>query len=88
MQHEGSVHLDDVRHLQDDKALRTVLSIKALPSATTLGDWLRRMGRAPQVVEAWVKVNQALLHCALHRCKEVTLDIDATEIVSNKADAQ
>ncbi len=42
MQHEGSFHLDDVRHLQDDEALRTVLDLDKLPSATTLGDWLRR----------------------------------------------
>ncbi len=37
MQHEGSFRLDDIRHLQDDKALRTVLGIKKLPQATTLG---------------------------------------------------
>ncbi|MCF6264119.1 MAG: hypothetical protein L3J24_11100 [Xanthomonadales bacterium] len=38
MQHEGSFHLDDIRHLQDDEALRTVLDINRLPQATTLGD--------------------------------------------------
>ena len=88
MQHEGSFHLDDIRHLQDDEALRTVLGLNKLPSATTLGDWLRRMGSQPQIQDAWVKVNKALLQSALHRCKKVTLDIDATEIVSHKADAQ
>ena len=31
MQHEGSFRLDDIRHLQDDEALRTVLDIKKLP---------------------------------------------------------
>ena len=25
MQHEGNFHLDDIRHLQEDEALRTVL---------------------------------------------------------------
>jgi hypothetical protein len=88
MQHEGSFHMDDVRHLQDDDALRTVLDIKTLPQATTLGDWLRRMGRQTQVRDAWVKVNQALLQSALQRCKKVTLDIDATEIIAHKAEAQ
>jgi len=44
MQHEGRFHLDDVRHLQDDEVLRTVLGFNKLPSATTLGSWLRRMG--------------------------------------------
>jgi hypothetical protein len=88
MQHEGSFHLDDIRHLQDDEALRSVLGLNKLPKATTLGDWLRRMGRQPQIQDHWVSVNQALLSSALHRCKEVTLDIDATEIVAHKAEAQ
>jgi hypothetical protein len=88
MQHGGGFHLDDVRHIHDDEALRTVLGISRLPKATTLGDWLRRMGCQPEAQEAWVKVNQALLQSALHQCKKVTLDIDATEIVAHKADAQ
>lgn len=88
MQHEGSFHLDDVCHLQNDEALRTVLDLNQLPQATTLGDWLRRMGNQPRIQDAWVKVNQAVLQSALHRCKKVTLDIDATEIVAHKASAQ
>ena len=88
MQHEGSFHLDDVRHLQEDEALRIVLGLNKLPSATTLGDWLRRLSRQPQIQDAWVKVNQGLLQVALYHGKKVTLDIDATEIVSHKADAQ
>lgn len=88
MQHEGSFHLDDIRHIQDDEALRTVLDLNQLPRATTLGDWLRRMGSQSQIQDAWVKVNKALLHSALHRRKKVTLDIDATEIVAHKAEAQ
>jgi len=88
MQHEGSFHLDDIRHLQDDDALRTVLDLNKLPKATTLGDWLRRMGSQAQIQDAWVKVNKALLQTALHHCKKVTLDIDATEIVAHKAEAQ
>jgi hypothetical protein len=87
MQHEGSFHLDDIRHIQDDEALRTVLGLNRLPKATTLGDWLRRMGSKPQIRDPWVKVNQALLQSALHHCKKVTLDIDATEIIAHKADA-
>ena len=87
MQHEGSFHLDDVRHLQDDKVLRGVLGLKALPSATTLGDWLRRAGSDAHIGEAWVAVNQAVLQSALHHCNTVTLDIDATEVASNKTSA-
>lgn len=87
MQHEGSFHLDDIRHLQGDEALRTVLDISKLPSATTLGEWLRRIGSQPNINTAWVEVNKALLQSALHRCKNITLDIDATEVVANKTSA-
>lgn len=87
MQHEGSFHLDDIRHLRDDEALREVLDLKTLPSATALGDWLRRMGKVAKVDDAWVAVNQPVLQSTLYRCNKVTLDIDATEIVSNKTSA-
>ena len=49
MQHEGSFHLDEVRHIQDDEALCTVLDMNKLPQATTLGDWLRRLCKKPNV---------------------------------------
>ena len=88
MQYEGSFRLDDVLHLQHDEALLVVLDLKTLPSATTLGDWLRRAGNDPKVSDAWVGVNQAVLKSVLHHCKRVTLDIDATEVVSNKTSAE
>lgn len=88
MQHEGSFHLDDVRHIHDDEALRTVLGLDKMPKASALGDWLRRMGNDDQAVKAWVDVNKEVLQSALYRCKSVTLDIDATEIVADKAGAK
>lgn len=88
MQHEGSFHLDDVRHLSDDQALRTVLDLKNIPHASSLGAWLRRMGDNTESFSVLQEVNKIILKSALHQCKGITLDIDATEIVANKADAQ
>ena len=88
MQHEGSFHLDDIRNIRDDDALHTVLALDKLPCATTLGDWLRRVGSQPQIQDVWVKVNRTILQSALHHCHKVTLDIDATEIIAGKADAE
>lgn len=88
MQHEGNFHLDDVRHLSDDSALRTVLDLKNVPQASTLGAWLRKMGNKKDSFAASVEVNKVLLKSALHTCRGVTLDIDATEIISNKTDAE
>jgi hypothetical protein len=40
------------------------------------------------MLPAWRAVNKAHLKTALHRRKGITLDIDATEIIAHKADAQ
>ncbi len=88
MQHDNNFHLDDVRHIKEDSALRTVSGLKNIPSATTIGDWLRRIGKHQSINMAWEAVNKQLLKSALHNCKHITLDIDATEIIANKADAQ
>ncbi len=88
MQHEGSFHLDDVRHINDDEALRAVLGLDKIPQANSLGNWLRRMGNDNQSFAAWQEVNKAVLKAALHQRKGITLDIDATEVIANKADAQ
>jgi len=88
MQHDENFHLDDVRHLKEDKALQMVLGLKDIPSATAIGDWLRRTGRSQTVNTAFEAVNKRLLKSALHNCKRVTLDIDATEVRANKADAK
>ncbi|MBT3967629.1 MAG: IS1380 family transposase, partial [Gammaproteobacteria bacterium] len=88
MQHEGSFHLDDVRNLHEEEALMSVLGLKRLPKASALGEWLRRMGNEPAAFKAWNRVNQRILQTALHHKREVTLDIDASEIVANKSEAQ
>ena len=87
MQHEGSFHLDDVRHLSDDDALREVLELTKIPKANTLGDWLRKMGKKPDAFSAWQAVNKTVLQTTLHHCKKITLDIDATEIIAHKTSA-
>lgn len=82
MHHEGSFHIDGVRHLSDDEALRAVLNLKHLPQASTLGNWLRKMGHHPDVLKFWTLVNKVILSSALYKRKGITLDIDATEIIA------
>jgi len=88
MQHQGLFHLDDVKHLHEDQALSQVLGINRIPKASALGNWLRRMGKSNKGLRALKKVNQHVLKSALHTRKGVTLDIDATEVISQKADAK
>ncbi len=88
MQHEGSFHLDGVRQLEQESAFVKILGIKTLPKAGSIGAWLKRMGQRSGIQSAWERVNQAILKSALHHCQGITLDIDATEIIANKADAK
>jgi len=88
MLHEGSFHLDDVRNLQGDCALQTLLGLEHIPLGASLGNWLRRIGNQGQWKHALQQVNQAVLQSALHTCKAVTLDIDASQIMARKADTR
>ena len=60
MHHEGHFHLDDVRHLTQDSALRNVLGLEVIPQASSLGAWLRKMGHANDAVAALAAVNKAV----------------------------
>lgn len=88
MQHEGSFHLDDVRHLENDEALKALLNIRHFPQPTSMGTWLRKMGSHSRIMSLCQKLNEPLLSAALHTCQSVTLDIDATEIVAHKRSAE
>ena len=87
MMHEGSFQLDHVANIAEDKALCTMLGLEKIPKPSTLGGWLRRMGEM-QFLKYWHEVNRVALKAALHHCKAVTLDIDATEIIANKSSAK
>ncbi len=88
MMHEGSFHLDDVRHLNDDEALRMVLDLNVIPQASSLGAWLRRMGDNKESHLALQELNKIIVKSALHKLKGITLDIDATEVIAAKCDAK
>ena len=88
MLNEGGRCLEDVRHLKREAPLLSVLGLKTLPSADALGDWLRRLGKSKVGINALAQINKRLLSAALHDCKKVTLDIDATAVLTDKSDAK
>ena len=88
MLHEGARCLDDVRELHHEKPLMKLLGLKRIPSARTLGNVLRRMGRSQPAQQAFVELNKRVLSAALYRKKNVTLDIDASVIESHKREAK
>ena len=86
MLHEGGKCLDDISHIKDDTTLRMLMGLKEVPESDSVGDWLRRLGQTG--VESIVEVNKTVLQLALHRCRKVTLDIDAALSPSGNKSAQ
>ena len=73
-----------MRTLRNDAALVSLLDIPCFPSGRAVGAWLHRMSKEQGVAKAQQAINQHLLQAALGNCKSLTLDIDATEVISHK----
>lgn len=86
MQHEGGIRLDDLKYLKKDTALIKLLGLKNIPQSDSVGNWLRRVGTGG--VKAISSINKELCRIALKDTKNITLDIDASEIISHKKDTQ
>ncbi len=86
MQHEGGIRLDDLQYLKNDKAITKLLRLINIPQPDSAGNWLRRTGISG--VNAISLINKRLCAISLKEIKDVTLDIDASEIISNKKEAK
>ncbi len=86
-QHEGGKCLDDTLHIPKNKALSLLLQQKK-PTPQAIGTCLRHLGKDNQGISASSEVNKTLLGATLHNCKNITLDIDTSEVIANKAAAQ
>src|SRR2546426_4697763 len=87
MLHAGGRRLEDLRELRGEHEVLEQLGLEAVPDAGTVGDWLRRQGRAG--AEGMQRVNRQLAAEGLRQePEEVILDVDATEIEAEKQEAQ
>lgn len=88
MLHGGGRSLEDTREIWLDEGLSKVLPLKKVPSPDAFGDWLRKMG-VKGGLYGLLRLNRRILKKAMKRdgIKGYTLDIDATEIVSEKYEA-
>ncbi len=86
--HNDGKCLDDIRELHNEKHLIEIFGLKKIPSVRTLGNYLRRLGQKAEAMHGLVEINRHMLAIGLDGRREVTLDIDATVIASDKADAK
>jgi len=87
----GGRSLEDLRELKREEGLMELMGREEIPEPDTVGDWLRRMGdpKAGQPgLEGLDRVRDKINgRVKRDGSKEYMLDADATEIVSEKADA-
>ena len=88
MLHIGGKHIEDLRLVDRDKAMKRMLRLK-VPSTSATGDWLYKIGRGIGI-DGLRKVNNDILRLSLNEIedKDLTLDIDATGIEANKYNAK
>ena len=82
----GGRHIEDLKELINDKTIAELTGIK-IPSPSTFGDWLRRLGRTGlnELKRVIYEINKTAL--SLDKNTEYTLFIDPTMIEANKFDA-
>ena len=85
MLYGGGRHIEDIREIRDDEALRELLGMDKMPSLSTYGDWLVRMGKEGGL-EATAQINKEVVARVSLGDKEenYTLDVDATVIEAEK----
>jgi len=75
MLHDGASCLDDVRRLRQEPALMQLLGFKQLPSAHTLGNWLRGLGNCAEAERIPVTTRSPNFNYPdLAHCSNLTVD--------------
>jgi hypothetical protein len=89
MLYGGGRHIEDIREIRDDGALRGLLGMDEMPSLSTYGDWLVRMGKEGGL-EATTQISKEVVArvCLEDKEEDYTLDVDATVIEAEKKSAQ
>lgn len=88
MLYGGGRHIEDLRELRDDKALRGVCGLGRIPSSSAVGDWLLRMGKGKGLLALGgviKKITEKILIRDNHL--EYTLWSDPTIIEAEKREA-
>ena len=88
MLNEGARCLEDVCHLHTESLLLKLGGINKIPGADTLARWLKRHGQAGAGLVHQLNRTVIAKTMRLWKVKRVTLDIDATVILTDKAGAK
>jgi len=84
----GGRHIEDLREIRGDGALRGLIGLEEMPSCSTFGDWLVRVEQGGGI-EGQAGVNKEVVGEILAKDERegYTLDVDATVIEAEKKEA-
>ncbi len=85
----GGRHVEDLREIREDRALRELTGLEAMPSVSTVGDWLLRTGSRggmPAVRKLVEETGERIWKRLA--TPDYTLDVDATVIEAEKKEAE
>lgn len=89
MLYGGGRHIEDIREIRDDEALRELLAMEKMPSLSTYGDWLVQMAKEGGLgASAQISKEVVGKVCFGDKENDYTLDVDATVIEAEKKSAQ
>lgn len=89
MLYGGGRHIEDLREIVNDRALRRIVGMKEIPSASTVGDWLRRMGLGGGMSSLKAVIDMVTKKALnLHPTLGYTLWSDPTLIEAEKREAK
>jgi hypothetical protein len=85
----GGRHIEDLREIRDDAALRHLIELRSMPSLSTFGDWLVRSGERGGA-GTMRRVDEEIAVGVWKRtgASDYTLDVDATVIEADKREAK
>jgi hypothetical protein len=88
----GGRSLEDLRELKNEEGLMKLIGRHEIAESDTVGNWLRRMGdpgTGHRGLKGLDRIRDKINERILKRdgVKEYILDVDATEILGDKADA-
>lgn len=84
----GGEHLDDIRMLKKDPAIKTFTDLKDIPDATTLGRFLHRFNKRELVFLASISTKLATRIQSHVSPNKATIDVDSSVVVAHKEEAK
>lgn len=80
----GGKYIEDIRKIENDKAIRKIADLGIIPSPDAIGNWMRNQSKKKKIALKKLHKEVSRLFLQNQKRKSHTLDIDAFPIFANK----